>query len=811
MTEKTPAQVAAPPQATADPGFAPPAVQETLARPGRPLEQPVRGQMERRLGHDFSRVRVHSDAQAASSARAVDAAAYTVGSDVVLGAGATPAAGSSLLAHELAHTVQQRDAAPAGRLSVGEPHAPAERAADRAATGGGSITPSTEPVATLQRRTVFDSIAGLFAGDDFPKADLDTYLALLDKTNAIEDFNESDNKARAIVKQWHADRSKFALTPKLKTLLIKEMLSGFTGDDDEQAILVLLTTADNADLTTIFSPSGVTPARLDSDINGAENKQLRVFLTSRFTGTIDDIIAGKGTLKVARSLTAPYSKVALPQVLEDRANDITAVIGGIKDDAQRNLLLRQLAQPMGDELADEVAKLKGADHDSAVSDMLAERVARNDLYRQAQRDAQVETARASTDKANEASHKANADRLKSENESRAASLAVLDVALSTINAAVALSTPKAALAAGVAKLTPGQKTEAQEALKPSVAAAKPAFVEKLAGEPDGYKEQVAHRAPNVVLRFWNRLAKDRQPADHVAANLHPLAELAVVSKAAADEVDLVFGAYKKAAALTPDVLDAAGKVTTPGTIHDVFQREQANKAADPKYPEGSANFWMFYLLQNDNSFDDPDSIASINFKHNARPELDDKTHKGKNTEGKELEAAARAELAIGSEVNRLFEIGRAWDAFNNAGDVSVQLFKGKTDDADRRYLWDMFFTLMHEYLHTLAHKNYRDFADKVGGEATTPGNTLIEGVDAYLSEIVWTHALPRTSLPVVRDKVEPAYVAKGLPYDRSLLPAMPHRRYTNYEKAAKLVSVVGIKNVYAAYFLGDLKAIGQTP
>ena len=39
---------------------------------------------------------------------------------------------------------------------------------------------------------------------------------------------------------------------------------------------------------------------------------------------------------------------------------------------------------------------------------------------------------------------------------------------------------------------------------------------------------------------------------------------------------------------------------------------------------------------------------------------------------------------------------------------------------------------------------------------------------------------------------------------------MPHRRYANYDKAAKLVSIVGIKNLYAAYFLGNVEAIGQT-
>lgn len=66
--------------------------------------------MERRLGHDFSRVRVHTDSRAVESARSLGARAYTVGSDVVFGAGEyAPSAteGRRLLAHELTHVVQQ--------------------------------------------------------------------------------------------------------------------------------------------------------------------------------------------------------------------------------------------------------------------------------------------------------------------------------------------------------------------------------------------------------------------------------------------------------------------------------------------------------------------------------------------------------------------------------------------------------------------------------------------------------------------------------------------------------------------------------
>ncbi len=86
-------------------------VDDALTTPGRPLEPAARRTMEGCFGYDFSDVRVHDDERAAATARALDAAAFTVGADVVFGTGRyepSGAEGGRLLAHELAHVVQQR-------------------------------------------------------------------------------------------------------------------------------------------------------------------------------------------------------------------------------------------------------------------------------------------------------------------------------------------------------------------------------------------------------------------------------------------------------------------------------------------------------------------------------------------------------------------------------------------------------------------------------------------------------------------------------------------------------------------------------
>lgn len=95
---------------------APATVHNVLSSPGRPLDSEARSFMEPRFGRDFGGVRVHDDAPAASSAALMGARAYTVGQHVVFGSGEFARdreAGRRLLAHELAHVVQQDALGPA--------------------------------------------------------------------------------------------------------------------------------------------------------------------------------------------------------------------------------------------------------------------------------------------------------------------------------------------------------------------------------------------------------------------------------------------------------------------------------------------------------------------------------------------------------------------------------------------------------------------------------------------------------------------------------------------------------------------------
>jgi hypothetical protein len=194
-------------------GDVPPIVHEVLRSPGQPLDAATRAFMEPRFGHDFSavpshiapqgkltvnqpgdrfeqeadrtaqqvtssaalpsseggydfsQVRVHTDARAAESARAVNALAYTVGQHVVFGAEQYEpgtAQGRRVLAHELAHVVQQ---------SNGSKENTVQRWAIK------QCTPS-------QRYAIEDAIAKAFA-------DLTAVQKLLNRTPVSTDINNA--------------------------------------------------------------------------------------------------------------------------------------------------------------------------------------------------------------------------------------------------------------------------------------------------------------------------------------------------------------------------------------------------------------------------------------------------------------------------------------------------------------------------------------------------------------------------------------------------------------------------------------------
>ncbi|NMD46242.1 MAG: DUF4157 domain-containing protein [Propionibacterium sp.] len=151
-------------------------VHDVIGSGGRPMEPDVREDMEARLGHDFSDVRIHDDATAADSAKAVNAHAYTVGSNVVFQRDVyDPGSqqGKTTLAHELTHVIQQRSgpvdgtSAPGG-IKVSDPSDRFEREAsanaDRVMAGPAPVQALGASAPAVQREEApeEEEVQGLF-------------------------------------------------------------------------------------------------------------------------------------------------------------------------------------------------------------------------------------------------------------------------------------------------------------------------------------------------------------------------------------------------------------------------------------------------------------------------------------------------------------------------------------------------------------------------------------------------------------------------------------------------------------------------
>jgi hypothetical protein len=147
----------------------------------------------------------------------------------------------------------------------------------------------------------------------------------------------------------------------------------------------------------------------------------------------------------------------------------------------------------------------------------------------------------------------------------------------------------------------------------------------------------------------------------------------------------------------------------------------------------------------------------------------------------------------------LLEIQKAWPGAAGGGKIFLQRYRGGSDMADRLVLWELFQTIIHEYIHTITDKRYSDYADSLDAAS---GQTLREGVTDLLTKTVWSNVAITENL---RKNIEGPTL-----YD----PANPVKppalgTYDETAQAEQLTSIAGERNLYAAYFLGKVELIGK--
>lgn len=691
---------------------------------GRALDPSVRRSMEARFGYDFSRVRIHDDATANSAAADVHASAFTVGDDLIFAPGAydpSSPAGRHLLAHELAHVVQQ--------------------------SGHGA------PV--LHRRSTFESIGillGLEEGN-WTDQELHAYLDSVTASGHIEGAYDADNKARAIVRRWKQGSPGYDLLGPQKVLLVKEMLDGPTLGEDEAAILDLLELSDAGDLRTMFGADGLHLADLESDLNGESRTRLDAFVASRFNGGRDALNAGRVVV------SGPPVPSGAPVHAFDAAT-LDARFDSDRTPDELIALIDQMSEP------DQTAALH---HLSQVRrPRLQER--HENLARRSRAESHPER-RAALDRRAEA---LTAESLKTER-----------VLLHYFREAVPAT--EADLRSSTTPTDPSRQQELRDALRPATAGHN--FRPQIPGETQTYEAKLRTHLPILINEYYARIVTGRGPRTHT------LSEYEAIGNISKRETDAVFGQFYPGSAHPAIRADTPRR---PGNIHDAFASQRRDQAAmDPGQRRNAAIAMLHYLFSSD------DWVLDLNHQHDASPEFDDQS-RAQNDEARVLDRIARDFTRSPANVRRVNEIERSWDAFAIGREIFVQLFRPADPTEDRLLLWDMFQTLIHEYIHTLSNAAYDTYAESFGTNSPA-NNTLVEGVDCVLSETVWESVEPRVTDSALRTGVEGA--------TNAALPAIdvPHpsmRRYPSYTEALHLVDLTGITNLYAAYFLGLVDRIG---
>jgi hypothetical protein len=253
--------------------------------------------MEPRFGRDFSQVRVHTDSQAAKSAEAVNALAYTVGRDVVFGAGEyRPGsdAGRGLLAHELTH-VEQQSGMPTGQLHALGGTLEAE--ADRSSSLIAGVAPTNSTHAGpknglgLQRKEkkgevsptlLFDmilSFASILKADDARDC-FDAYKKMSKKDRRAAFDAHYPKEIPKLLKALPAEDASVTYRNEVRELLrwIEEAetrkASGLNDEDMAKAKAVDMKTKAEADAKAAKAAKGSTAAPTQAEMQAAQEEDV---------------------------------------------------------------------------------------------------------------------------------------------------------------------------------------------------------------------------------------------------------------------------------------------------------------------------------------------------------------------------------------------------------------------------------------------------------------------------------------------------------------------------------------------------------
>ncbi|MCG2418337.1 DUF4157 domain-containing protein [Aequorivita sp. F47161] len=289
-----------------------------------------------------------------------------------------------------------------------------------------------------------------------------------------------------------------------------------------------------------------------------------------------------------------------------------------------------------------------------------------------------------------------------------------------------------------------------------------------------YKKDLKALTEKYVINQYNHLGKGKKALRSKKGNLHDKKDVEALAKVSKIETDKVYGNLKK------------GKDFVFGTnLFDGWEEKKAKlKGKSKKEQDATKKAWANWRVQ---KIIQSNRVEPINKKYNAIQNREPEATVVKEII-KELSAAYRKELV-------LTHLG--WPGYADDGKVFLQRYKSSNNDKNRKYMWSNFATIIHEYIHTLEHKDaitYREsLNDKEGGKV------LREGMPEYFSKIVWNNL--NLTDHTLRKSVEGPF------YDATKSDIYKNHYYSEGKNAEKIAGIVGTSNVMGYFFLGKVKLI----
>jgi hypothetical protein len=306
----------------------------------------------------------------------------------------------------------------------------------------------------------------------------------------------------------------------------------------------------------------------------------------------------------------------------------------------------------------------------------------------------------------------------------------------------------------------------------------PTFKETVGGKK--YGDRIAAEVTKQVDAYLVR-AKDAEK-DRNAGHLYDWKDVEQVAVESKKATDATFGKYASGNALKATGVDAK--------IKDAWKQKEDTFKADPAEEDEAANWRVEKIITGSSR------ISKIDTEHGAvQSRAAEKAILKKIRE--QIATARKADLVL---------IHKWWPAFASGGEVFVQRIQnhdasGKFDKAEgRNYMWDMFQTVIHEYIHTLEHPEHEKYRKTL--PAQKGGFTLREGTTDYFTKIAYNNT--NKSNATLRQNVEGPFHEKGKTH-----PVPDLHTYRESQNAERAAGVVGLQNMCAGFFLGRVDLIGK--